>query len=66
MSTANYNSSISMVIAIKLRSGGLRASGLVSLSLFASDIFMRRNAKYQSVVDKYVEDLWNRNHISHP
>ena len=47
-----------MVIAIKLCSGGLRASGLVSLPLFVSDIFPRRNAKYQPAVGKYVEDLW--------
>lgn len=54
-----------MVIAIKLCSGALRASGLVSLPLFVSDILLRRNAKCQPVVDKYVEDLWNRNHVSH-
>lgn len=54
-----------MVISIKLCSGGLRALGLVSLPLCVSDIFLRKNAKYQSVDDKYVEDLWNRKHVSH-
>lgn len=54
-----------MVIAIKLRSGGLRVSGLVSLPLFVSDIFPRRNAKYQPAVDKYVGNVWNKNHVSH-